>query len=63
LQVAIQNLRSLRENFSAAESRIRDVDVAEETTRLATAAILQQAGASVLVQANQQPALALSLLG
>ncbi len=63
LQVAIQNLRSLRENFSAAESRIRDVDVAEETTNLATATILQQAGASVLVQANQQPALALSLLG
>lgn len=63
LQVAIQNLRSLRENFSAAESRIRDVDVAEETTSLATAAILQQAGVSVLVQANQQPALALSLLG
>jgi flagellin len=63
LQVAIQNLRSLRENFSAAESRIRDVDVAEETTNLATATILQQAGAAVLVQANQQPALALSLLG
>lgn len=63
LQVAIQNLRALRENFSAAESRIRDVDVAEETTNLATAAILQQAGASILAQANQQPALALSLLG
>ena len=62
LQVAIQNLRTMRENFSAAESRIRDVDVAEETTNLATASILQQAGASVLVQANQQPALALSLL-
>jgi flagellin len=63
LQIAIENLRALRENFSAAESRIRDVDVAEETTNLATATILQQAGASILAQANQQPAVALSLLG
>jgi flagellin len=63
LQIAISNLRTLRENFSAAESRIRDVDVAEETTNLANATILQQAGASILAQANQQPALALSLLG
>jgi flagellin len=63
LQVAILNLRSARENFSAAESRIRDVDVAEETTNLASSTILQQAGASVLAQANQQPAIALSLLG
>ena len=63
LQIAISNLRTLRENFSAAESRIRDVDVAEETTNLANASILQQAGAAILAQANQQPALALSLLG
>jgi flagellin len=63
LQIAISNLRTLRENFSAAESRIRDVDVAEETTNLASATILQQAGAAILAQANQQPALALSLLG
>ena len=63
LRLGIANLRTLRENFSAAESRIRDVDVAEETTNLASATILQQAGASVLAQANQQPALALSLLG
>ena len=63
LQIAISNLRTLRENFGAAESRIRDVDVAEETTNLASAAILQQAGAAILAQANQQPALALSLLG
>jgi flagellin len=63
LQISIANLRTLRENYSAAESRIRDVDVAQETTNLASATILQQAGASVLAQANQQPALALSLLG
>jgi flagellin len=63
LRLGIANLRTLRENFAAAESRIRDVDVAEETTNLASATILQQAGASVLAQANQQPAVALSLLG
>jgi flagellin len=62
LRLGISNLQSLRENFSAAESRIRDVDVAEETTNLASATILQQAGASILAQANQQPALALNLL-
>jgi flagellin len=39
------------------------VDVAEETTNLASATILQQAGAAILAQANQQPALALTLLG
>jgi len=39
------------------------VDVAEETSRMARANILQQAGVSVLAQANQQPQLALKLLG
>ncbi|MFT7485915.1 MAG: flagellin, partial [Candidatus Paceibacteria bacterium] len=48
---------------SAAESRIRDVDVAFETADLARNTILQQAATSVLSQANQQPQLALSLLG
>jgi flagellin len=47
----------------AAESRIRDVDVAAESAELTRLSILQQAGASVLAQANQAPALALSLLG
>ncbi len=63
LQTAISNLRVARENFAAAESRIRDADMAAETAALTRASILQQAGVAVLAQANQQPALALSLLG
>ena len=63
LRVAINNLTVSRENFAAAESRIRDVDVAEQAAELTRLGILQQAGAAVLAQANQQPALALSLLG
>jgi len=62
LQVTINTLAVSRENFAAAESRIRDVDVAAEAAELTRLNILQQAGASVLAQANQQPALALSLL-
>ena len=62
LQVTINNLAVARENFAAAESRIRDVDVAGEAAELTRLNILQQAGAAVLAQANQQPSLALSLL-
>lgn len=62
LQVSISNLAVARENFAAAESRIRDVDVAAEAAELTRLNILQQAGASILAQANQQPTLALSLL-
>ena len=62
LNVAINNLSVARENFASAESRIRDVDVATEAAELTRLNILQQAGAAVLAQANQQPALALSLL-
>jgi flagellin len=62
LRVAINNLQVSRENFAAAESRIRDVDVASEAAELTRLNILQQAGASILAQANQQPGLALSLL-
>ena len=63
LGVAITNLSVARENFASAESQIRDVDVAEEAANLTRLNILQQAGAAVLAQANQQPALALNLLG
>ena len=63
LNVAISNLMTARENFLAAEGRIRDADIAFEAAELTRLGILQQAGASVLAQANQQPALALSLLG
>jgi len=62
LRVAINNLSVARENFASAESRIRDVDVASEAAELTRLGILQQAGAAVLAQANQQPGLALSLL-
>jgi len=51
------------ENLSAANSRIRDVDVAAETASLARNNILVQSGTSVLSQANQAPNLALKLLG
>ena len=60
---AIQSIASARENLSAAESRIRDVDVAMETADLSRNSIMQQAAVSVLAQANQQPQLALNLLG
>ena len=63
LSVAVQNLQVARENFASAESQIRDVDVAEEAANLTRENILQQAGTSILAQANQQPSLALRLLG
>ena len=63
LNVTIKNLEVARENFKAAESRIRDVDVAAEAAELTRLNILQQAGAAVLAQANQQPQLALRLIG
>lgn len=59
----INNLAIQTENLSAAESRIRDVDVAYETAQLTRNNILQQASISVLAQANAQPQSALQLLG
>jgi flagellin len=52
----------MRLNLSAANSRIRDTDVAEEMAQLSKNQILSQAGVSVLAQANQLPQLALNLL-
>lgn len=63
LETAIANLTTARENFMAAESRIRDADVAFEAAELTRLNILQQAGTAILAQANQQPQLALQLLG
>ena len=63
LNVTINNLTVARENFAAAESQIRDTDVASQAAELTRLSILQQAGSSILAQANQQPSLALSLLG
>lgn len=62
LEVTISNLQVARENFKAAESRIRDVDVASEAAELTRLNILQQAGAAILAQANNQPQLAVQLL-
>ncbi len=62
LQSAVSSIMNSRENLSAAESRIRDVDVAFETADLTRNSILQQAATSVLQQANTQPQIALSLL-
>lgn len=62
MQVTISNLAVAHENLSAANSRIRDVDVASETSQLTKAQILSQAGLAVLSQANQLPNSALSLL-
>jgi len=59
---AIASIANTRENLSAAESRIRDVDVAYETADLTRNTIMQQAAVSVLAQANVQPQLALNLL-
>jgi flagellin len=58
----INNLAIQVENLSAAESRIRDVDVAYETAQLTRNSILQSASISVLSQANAQPQTALQLL-
>lgn len=58
----VSNIQSMRTNLAAAESRIRDVDVAEETASLARNRVLAEAGAAVLAQANQAPQLAMTLL-
>lgn len=63
LEMTISNLGSMRENLQAADSRIRDVDVASETAAMSRNQILSQAGTSVLAQANQLPQSALSLIG
>ena len=54
--------RSTHENLTAAESRVRDVDMAAEMVTLTKNQILQQAGTSMLAQANQAPQSILSLI-
>jgi flagellin len=63
LNSVMSTIQNASENLSAANSRIRDVDVAEETSNMTKANVLQQAGISVLAQANQSPQIALKLLG
>lgn len=63
LQSTSQNLATAEENYAAANSRIRDADIASESTELAKNNVLMQAATSVLGQANTQTQLALKLLG
>ena len=63
LGYAAASLTTTSQNVSAANSQIRDVDVATETSNMSKSQILMQAGVSVLAQANQTPQVALKLLG
>lgn len=63
LNSTVANLDVQNENLSAANSRIRDTDIAKETSEIASAQILQQAAVSVLAQANTFPNVALKLIG
>jgi flagellin len=62
LEHRLNNLATYQENLTASESRIRDVDMASEMTNFTKLNILQQAGTSMLAQANQAPQSVLSLL-
>jgi flagellin len=63
LQSTISNLEIKTENLSAANSRIRDTDVAAQSANLTKANILSNSGASMLAQANSAPNLAMKLVG
>jgi len=62
-QSTVSNLQSISQNTSASRSRIQDADFASETAAMSRAQILQQAGISVLAQANSAPQSILKLLG
>jgi flagellin len=62
LESAVRNLKTTSENLQAAESRIRDTDMAQEMSNFTKNNILVQAGTAMLAQANQQPQNVLSLL-
>ena len=63
LEHTLSNMATYEENLTAAESRVRDVDMAKEMTVLTKYQILQQAGVAMLAQANQQNTAVLGLLG
>jgi len=63
LEMTISNLGIMAENNAAGNSRLKDVDVAEETAAFTRSQILSSAGTSVLAQANSLPQAALSLIG
>ncbi|RME59582.1 MAG: flagellin FliC [Candidatus Dadabacteria bacterium] len=62
LEFAVNNLTVARENFAAAESAIRDADIAQEVANMVRLQVLQQSVTAVLAQANLQPQLVLKLL-
>ena len=62
LEHTLNNISTYQENLTASESRIRDVDMASEMVEFSKDQILQQAGTSMLAQANQAPQSVLSLL-
>ena len=62
LEHTLNNISTYQENLTASESRIRDVDMASEMVEFSKDQILQQAGTSMLAQANQAPQGVLSLL-
>jgi len=63
LQMTISNLGNMYENMAASNSRLKDVDVAEETAKFTRNQILSQAATSMLAQSNSLPQSALSLIG
>ncbi|MBN2162805.1 MAG: hypothetical protein JXR25_05050 [Pontiellaceae bacterium] len=63
MEQTLQGLQNYKENIASAESRIRDVDVAKETTEMTKYQILQQVGTAMLAQANQLPSQVMQLFG
>jgi flagellin len=63
MEHTLDGLRSYEENISSTESRIRDVDVAKETSEMSKYNILQQVGTAMMAQANQLPQGVLQLVG
>ena len=63
MEHALEGLQNYEENITATESRIRDVDVAKETTTMSKYQILQQVGTAIMAQANQLPSGVMQLLG
>ncbi|HIL72666.1 MAG TPA: flagellin, partial [Verrucomicrobia bacterium] len=63
LNMTDDQVNILNENLASANSRIKDIDVAEETTEFARFNILVQSGTAMLAQANMLPSMALQLIG
>ena len=63
LEYTISNLNTTRENMVAAESRIRDLDIAQASSDLAAQQVVLQSATAMLAQANQIPSYAMQLLG